>query len=115
MSVMAVTAEAGWVALALPVVGVFVLWLRSRLGLSEDTAAAVATASSSGPIKEKPQNVDQAITILARRLDEQSTQITLMAIYIPQLSAWGERGWAPTPPEEREPRPPMPLGLNLPT
>lgn len=91
-----------------PLVGVFVLWLKHKFHLSDEAADAV---SAGGP-GVRPKDTDQAITTLAIQVGALSNEVTEMKVAFPQFVAWGKRGWLHAAPELREPMPPLPTGFN---
>lgn len=95
----------GLLAVILAPGGIFALWARKKLKLSTDAADAVA---GDGP---KPSDYDQALIVLAARVERQSGELTSLKIYLPQVIGWGHRGWAHAPADYREPLPVPPREL----
>lgn len=85
--------------------GVGFLWLKRRLNITDDAATAVAGEGS-----PKPHDYDQALIVLAARVERQDGELTRLRIYLPQVIGWGHRGWAHAPAERREPLPMPPDG-----
>jgi len=113
--------DAAWVAtttLVVPIVGVFVLWLRKRLrlfDLSDEAATAVKITTKR---EEKPNSRDQALIFIAEKLAEQDDQIrdlqtrdNAWAMFTWELEHWGLRGWARSP-KPHEPMPARPARLR---
>lgn len=88
--------------------GIGFLWLRKKLRLTPDAADAVSPG-----IGPKPADVNDALIVLAKQLDEHGKALDQLRIYVPLLQAWGHRGWRHAPVAQREPMPEPPQGLAL--
>lgn len=84
---------------------ILVLWVRKKLRIGDDAATAVAP---SGP---KPADYDQALILLAARVEE----LTEFKSAFPLWVGFGRRGWrlAVSHGEAPEPEPPMPQSVDL--
>lgn len=98
----------GLVVVVLTPGGIAFLWLRKKMNLSPEAAAAVAPPE--GP---KPANHDEALISLATQLAELREDVTNHRVYLPRVVDWGHRGWRHAPAGEREPLPHPPKGIEL--
>lgn len=94
-------------AVLVPVVTVFVVWLKRKLKLSDEAADAVSAGSPMRPV-----DTNQAITALGVQVGAISAELTELKVAFPQFVGWGKRGWEHVEPEKREPMPPLPSGFT---
>lgn len=93
-------------AVITPIIAVFALWLKRSLRLSDEAADAVSSTNSL-----RPNDVNQAITVLGIQVGNLGAELNELKVAFPQFVGWGKRGWERIDPADREPMPPLPAGF----